>query len=714
MAKRDSETDDLLHEGKKAFEQAESAEAENRRVALEDIKFAREGIQWPDHIRKQREEDSRPCLTINKLPAFIRQVVNDSRQNKPAIHVHPVDSGADKKTAEIMGGLIRNIEYTSNADIAYDTAVECAVTGGVGYLRVAMKYAYEDIFDPDLCIERVSNPFSIYGDPNSRAADSSDWDVAFATDRMTKAQYEKEYGDKPGVDWDDAAWSGDVDWVNDDGVLIAEWWTREKVKEPIFLFTDTRIGKPFVTRDLGDQDNKMLIEQGILQYQQQRESEVCKVKRRILSGSDILEEEDWPGIYIPIIPVYGEEFDIEGKRFFRSLIHNAKDAQMMFNVWRTTSTELVGLAPKAAFIGPKGAFDSDQARWSTANTKSHPYLEYDLEPVLKAGRGPERQPLDSGPAAGALQEAMSASDDIKAILGMFDASLGAKSNETSGRAILARQREGDVSSFHFIDNMSRAIRHTGRILIDLIPKVYTEARIVRIIGEDGTQVSQTVNQEAPEMDKKGNEVVDETGQAIMAMHDLTAGKYDLTVTTGPSFTTRREEAAAQMTELMRALPQSAPILGKHLAKNLDWPGADDIAEELEEMGNGEIPPELQKAIEEGKQQIQQLTEENQQLKMDQSAEQAKMAAQAQAEQAKMQSQQQLEAAKLASSVQTEQAKLEAHKQIEMMKIAADKELARIRISSEMEIAELKARLSAQASVEAADIKAKNTPPPAAN
>jgi hypothetical protein len=256
------------------------------------------------------------------------------------------------------------------------------------------------------------------------------------------------------------------------------------------------------------------------------------------------------------------------------------------------------------WIGRVGTFNTDADRWATANTTSHSYLEFD-------GEAPQRQPLDVGPAAGALQEALNASDDMKAIIGIYDASLGARSNETSGKAIMARQREGDVATFHFIDNLSRAIRHTGRILL----------------GEDGSPKSVKVNgqEPAPVIGKDGKPEVDDQGNQMMALHDLTAGKYDLTVTTGPSFTTRREEAAMQMTEFVRAFPAAAPVIGDILAMNLDWPGADEIAERLKKInpalqGQG-IPPEVQQMIQEGQQAIQELTQKVQALEADKSIDQ---------------------------------------------------------------------------------------------
>lgn len=631
--KPSDDTDDLLTEGRKEFQRCSDAENENRLVSLDDIKFSRLNEQWPEEIAKQRRIEQRPCLTINKMAAFIRQVVNDSRQNKPSIKVHPVDSGADVKTADVINGLIRNIEYTSNADVAYDTAIEASVAGGFGYWRIGMDYAFDDSFDFDLSIQRVANQFSIYGDPNSTSADSSDWDVAFVIDRMPKSEFKRKYkkrknaeGEPVAVDFDSDAWDSAEQWFDDDTVMIAEWWRREEIEREIVQVVDPQSGEVFVfgvdeiearpELQVGLETGMLEIKKGQDGKPLTRMAKSHKVTQTIMTGADVLEINDWPGRYIPIVPVYGDEIIVEGKRYFRSLIHNAIDAQRMFNFWRTASTELVALAPRVPFIGRKGTFDSDAARWATSNTQSHAYLEYD-------GETPIRLPLDSGAAAGALQESLNASDDMKAIIGIYDASLGARSNETSGKAIMARQREGDVATFHFIDNLSRAIRHTGRILIDLIPKVYSGERVVRVIGEDGSQKAVQINgeQPQPQVGPDGKPEVDEEGQAIMALYDITAGKYDLTVTSGPSFTTRREEAAAQMTELVRAFPQGAPLIMDLMAKNFDWPGADEIAKRFEKMNPAnqqQIPPEMQQQMQQMQEAIQQLQQENQGLKADNS------------------------------------------------------------------------------------------------
>lgn len=599
----------LLRQAKADFERCEDAESTNRMNALEDIRFAKLGEQWPEDIKKRRAAEFRPCLTINRMQAFIRQVVNDARQNKPQIKVRAADSKADPKTAEVINGLIKNIEYVSNADIAYDTAVESAVAGGFGYIRVGLDYAFDDSFDMDITIDRMINPMAVYGDPDSTAGDSRDWNLAFIVERMPKDAYKAKYGDKAQVDFDSGAWDGiDNTWMNDDGVLVAEYWTRKEVDVKIYQTND---GRTFRDDQLEDPDIAMALQVGALQIVKRRTGKTHKVKQVIMSGADILEENDWPGRYIPIIPVYGDEFSIEGKRYFQSLIHHAKDAQMMLNFWRTAATELVALAPRVPFIGPQGAFDSDQDRWQTANTESHAYLEYDGQIP------PTRQPLDMGVAAGALQEALNASDDMKSIIGMYDASLGARSNETSGKAINARQREGDTATFHFMDNLSRAIRHVGRVIIDLIPAVYDSARIVRVIGEDGKERSVEINQPTAQTNQKGEPETDEEGNAIMALHDLTVGKYDLTVEAGPSFTTRRQEAAAEMTAMIQAFPQAAPILAGPLAKNMDWPGAQEIADKLEKLdptNQQKLPPQVTEMIEQGKARMAELEKENTELK----------------------------------------------------------------------------------------------------
>ena len=554
----------ILAQARADFARAREAGREDRQAAAEDLRFARLGEQWPEAVRRARELEGRPCLTLNRLPAFIRQVVNEARQNRPAITCHPVDSAADPQTAEVLNGLIRNIEQSSDADVAYDTALDFAVTCGFGVFRInarPVETGGEDLGseDLDLVIERVADPFTVYGDPDSLAADSSDWDLAFVTRRMDRRAFAARWPGAEAVDFDDEDLAGAGGRIEGGSqVRLVEYWRREAVTRSLVTLTDGQV----LEAEAFEARRPFLEAAGLAPDGPPRTAPGVRVVQRILSGAAVLETVDWPGRFIPLVPVYGEEIRVDGQRRLRGLVRDARDAQRMFNYWRTTSTELVALAPKAPFIGRKGAFDTDQAKWATANSQTHAFIEYDgPEP-------PHRQPF-AGVPAGALQEALNAADDLKSIMGLHDASLGARSNETSGRAILARQREGDVSTFHYIDNLSRAIRHAGRVLIDLIPKVYSAPRMVRILGPDGVPALAAVN-----------------GADGGGVFDLSAGRYDLTVRAGPSFASRREEAASQMIELIRAYPPAAPLIGDLLARNLDWPGAEEVARRLAQANGG--------------------------------------------------------------------------------------------------------------------------------
>ena len=604
--------DDIIAEAKEVFSLCMEREHDNRVEARDDLEFARLGRQWPTRVLKQRLDEQRPCLTINRMPAFIRQVVNDARQNQPSIKIHPAADGADEETADIFEGLIRNIEVTSKADQAYDTALESAVSMGWGYFKVNVKHADDDTFDQDIVIERVPNPFSIYADPYSTAADSSDWTVAFETELITRDEFKRRFKAADEVDWDELGYESlDSNWLAEKQIRLATYWKRTPIKRPIVQLSDGSV----MGRDVYE-ENKDVFDAGGLTITNERDVDSHKVTWHLLTGAEVLDEGDWPGKFIPIIPVYGDDVNFEGKRYLRSLVRDAKDPQRNFNYWRSAATELVALAPKAPFIGKKGAFEHDIGKWETANTESHAFIEY------QGDEPPQRQAFPGVPA-GAIQEALNAADDMKSIMGIHDASLGAPSNETSGRAIMMRQREGDVSSFHFIDNLSRGIEHGGRILVDLIPKVYSPGRIIRVMDGEGNTSSATLGHpeeatsptpdanapQAPGMAPQGQQPADPNAptptspQAVERIYSLTAGKYDLTVETGPSFTTRREEAAQGMIALIQADPASASILAPSLAKNLDWPDADKLAQQYEAQQQNQANP-AQQAQQQAQAQIQ--------------------------------------------------------------------------------------------------------------
>lgn len=575
-------------------------ESENRNAAEADIKFAKLGEQWPEQAKREREQEGRPCLTLNKMPTFIRQVVNDSRINSPQIKVKPVDDDADPDTAEVLSGLIRNIEYTSQADVAYDTALDAAVTGGMGFWRVATEYCDEQSFAQDIFIHRITNPLSVVFDSHSESLDGSDWRHASLIDHLTGDELKRRHKAKKDV----GSFDGEVGQNDDEDLIrIAEFWHVDEVSEKLLMLSDGSVlteeeyTKPHP--EIGIPLKDILADLGVVVARERKSSK--RVVKQYICGSEIIETNDWAGKWIPIVPVFGDEVFCNGKRYLKSLIRDAKDSQQNFNYWRSGATEAVALGPKTPFIGPSGAFDSAAGKWATANVKNHPYIEYD------GGIAPQRQPFVGVPA-GMLQEAMNASDDMKAIIGIYDASLGARSNETSGKAIMARQREGDVSTFHFIDNLAKSIAHTGRILVDLIPKIYDTERVIRVIGADGESKNVPLKQQT---EHKG----------VQRIFDLGVGKYDVAVDTGPSFTTQREEAAQQMIELIRGYPNAAPIIGDLLAKNLGWPDADEIAKRLKAMLPPQIqqleseeglPPEAMQKIQALQQQMQQMGQQMQQ------------------------------------------------------------------------------------------------------
>lgn len=565
--------DEIIALARETYERANEAERESRYEGLDDLRFARLGEQWPEVIRRQRELDGRPCLTINRLPAFIRQVVNDARQNKPAIEVHPADDGADPETAEVINGLIRNIQVVSDADVATDTAIESAVSNGFGYFGIGISEATEDTFDRDIVFERIANPFQVFGDPDSRSADSSDWNRCLVVEQMGKEEFRRRYKKGENQNWDTLGYVGlPAPWHNDDSIMVASFWFREEVERQVqaVLFVP-ELRQQIVSVDA--------IPDGAIPIGEPQAVRGHKVTQYVLSGAEVLEKVDWPGKYIPIVPVYGDEINVEGRRYFRSLINQAKDVQRNFNYWRSATTELVALAPKAPFIGPKGAFDSDAAKWDTANQLNHSYIEYD------GPLAPQRQPF-AGVPAGALQEALNASDDLKAVIGIYDASLGARSNETSGAAIRERKLEGDISTFHFLDNLSRAIRHAGRIIIDLIPKVYSTERIVRVLGADMKPRNVKIAPGAGPQSQTGMESDEDQSEPIQRIYDLSAGKYDLIVKAGPNYTSQREQTRAELVDIMRSFPDAAPILGPMYLRASDWPGADEAAEKLEQVAQG--------------------------------------------------------------------------------------------------------------------------------
>lgn len=612
--------DELLSIAKEQFERSVSAEQENRAYMLDDLRFRAASpdnfYQWPDAIRNKRETDpsgQRPCLTINKIPQHVNQVTNDIRQNRPQIKVLPVDDKADPEVAEVLNGVFRHIQYASDADVAYDTAADNQVTAGVGYIRVLTDYVDDDSFDQDIKIKRIRNVFSVYMDPEINEPDGSDAKFCFVTEFLDKAEFEELYPDAIPQDWDTLGRGDDTQqWYFDDRVRIAEWWRVEQKKSKLFLWASGQ-----TTWD-GDDPVQTGVALAAEKPLKERESFKRIVMFRKICGHQVLEEQEWAGKFIPIARVVGNEYDIEGKLQVSGLVRNAKDAQRMYNYWASQEVEMLALAPKAPFVGAAGQFEGFEHTWKNANTVNYAYLEYN--PIVDTEGGqqafaPPQRVSPPQPAPGIIQAKLGAADDIKSATGQYDASLGQRSNETSGKAIMARQHEGDIGTYHYGDNLSRALRYVGRIILDLLPKIYDTKRIARIIGEDDEVDTATLDPNAPQAVTKTQ---DDQG-AIQKIYNPTIGKYDVAVVTGPSYTTKRQEAAEAMSQMVQGNPQLWGVIGDLLVRNMDWPGADEMAKRLkatlvpavqkaDEGDDQDMPERAKQIVEQSMQQMEQATQ----------------------------------------------------------------------------------------------------------
>lgn len=634
--------DEILETARKRFDLAVEAEIEIRELGHEDTRF-RAGHQWPDDIRKSRENDRRPCLTINRIPQFVRQVTNDQRQNRPSIKVSPVDDKADVETAKIFQGMIRHIEYNSNADVAYDTAFEGAVVPGRGYFRLLTDYCDPLSFEQEILVKRIRNPDSVYLDPHSVEPDGSDANWGFIFDDIPKEEYKAEYPDSEVAsmtDWDSLV-QQTPDWITKDSVRVAEYFYKTFEDVDLVLIADAQ-GQ---TQVVNKKELPEILPEG-LSVLQERKSRVPVVKWCKINSIEILEETDWPSKFIPIIPVYGDDLLVDGKRVFEGIVRHAKDPQRMYNYWSSSETETIALAPRAPWIGYEGQFEDHEDEWKTANIRNHAFLQ--VKPMTIGGQQaplPQRNVFEP-PVQAITQARMQAADDLKSTTGIYDASLGARSNEASGIAIQRRNQQSQTNNFHFVDNLTRSLRHAGRIMVEMIPKVYDTPRAVRVLGEDGQSEIVRIN-----------EVFEKNGE--QKIYDLGAGKYDVIVETGPSYATKRQEAVASMIDLTKVAPQIAQIAGDLMVRNMDWPGSQEIADRLKKTlppGIADddkekqmpIPPQMKAQMDQMSQMVEQLTNQLNQANEKIETKTLELESRERIEFAKMQLSAELEMAKLGS------------------------------------------------------------------
>ena len=583
-----------------------SALSESREDELDDLRFYAGSPdnhwQWPADVLATRGAvqgqtiNDRPCLTINKLPQHVRQVTNDQRQNRPSGKVIPADDNADPEVAEIYNGMVRHIEYISDADVAYDTACENQVAYGEGYIRILTEYCDDDTFDQDIKIMRVRNSFSVYMDPTIQDPCGADAKWCFITEDLQREDYERMFPDASPISSLQTLGIGDQSisiWINEDTVRIAEYYYIEYEKATLHLYPGN------ITAFEGSPEAKQLKMMGVKPVRT-RQVDAKRVKWCNTNGYEFLEKSDWAGDYIPVVRVVGNEYEVDGKLYVSGLVRNAKDAQRMYNYWTSQEAEMLALAPKAPFIGYGGQFEGYEMQWKTANTQNWPYLE--VNPDVTDGAGavlplPQRAapPL---PQTGLIQAKMGASDDIKSTTGQYDVSLGATSNERSGKAIMARERQADTGTYHYVDNLARAVRHVSRQLVGLIPKIYDTQRVARIIGLDGDTEMVKLD---PTQQEPVKEIRDENNIVIDKIYNPGVGRYDVVVTTGPSYMTKRQEALDAMGMILQSNPQLWQVAGDLFIKNMDWPGAQEMAKRFEKiidpkiMADSDESPEMQQA-----------------------------------------------------------------------------------------------------------------------
>ncbi len=558
----DQKKDDQHTLAVKRYETAFDADAENRAEAEEDLRFLL-GDQWDEEVKKNRTNDNRPVLTINRLPQFQRQIANDIRMSKPAMKIGPGDDETDRDKAEVIEGLVRSIERAPDAQAAYYMAADSQVACGIGHWRVTTDYIDDDSLDQEILIEPIEDGLGVIWDNGAVKPTREDGMFCFVPVDIERETFKDKHPDAQEVDFKSA---GDYGWSTEDSIRVMEYWFKKPYHRTFYVLTD---GQAIPEEKLQDGELERYERDKVIDRTVTREA--YKVFRALMTQSEFIEDPvEVPYKNIPIVPVVGEEVRIGKAIHRRGAIRFARDPQRIYNYWTTANTEFVALQPIAPWVGTIANFAANADEWEQANKKPYAYLPYEPDPGN--GGAPPQRPMPPQASQGMLQGLSQASEDMKATTGIYDAGLGAKSNETSGRAIMARQQEGDISTYVYMDNFTRAIRRTGEIIVDMIPHYYDNARKVAILGPDGNKGIVPINQAIQ---------TQEGGEAVTL--DLTTGKYDIVIEGGPSFTTRRAEAASAMEALITANPNLFEVIGDIYVKSQDWPMANDISDRIQKM-----------------------------------------------------------------------------------------------------------------------------------
>jgi hypothetical protein len=612
----------IIEEAKKRFERCKTWESAAQARFVEDIKFAEgdsdNGWQWDDLIRQTRTKAQggpRPCLTINKVRQQNLQIINDQRENKAQIEVRPTADGATYEAAKVYEGICRHIEYQSNAMAAYDTASWFQIYGGIGYWRVLTDYADPTSFDQEIFIRRVPDPRSVYLDPDIQQFDGSDARFGFIFRDVPRDEFDNEYPewkDEVGGDaisGDDGPTLGATDdWSDKDHVRVAEYYRKTDKEDRLILLQDSEGTRKVLKSEMPEGLYDRL--KGTPFILNERPTYQAKVEWFKIAGSHIIDRQEWPGSYIPIVRVVGEETVIDGQLDRKGHTRASKDPQRTYNWQSSAMVETLALQTKAPFFGPIQAFEGLETQYFNANQENPPFLTYNQyddngRPLEK----PERiVPGQLGPAI--VQSLTIAQQELMMASGQYQSQFGENENAKSGIAIQQRQRQGDKATYHYIDHFAQAIRFTGRILIDLIPKIYDTPRIIKIMGEDGSQTEVNLKPDGPIYQQMVQGQPADQSQVKAAQNDPklkdtietifnpNVGKYDVIADIGPAYATRRQETFNALSQMMAQNQELVKIAGDLLFRAADFPMADEVAERFQRAIPANIlgqapPPEMQ-------------------------------------------------------------------------------------------------------------------------
>ena len=587
------DSDDVA-EAKKNATRAMDWEYQARTNFKRDVRFgnadAYNGDQWPEQMFLSRNLVNKPALTINKTRQHCLQIVNDARQNKPGVEIRPVGGGASYDASEIYEGIVRHIEYVSNAQLAYDAASWNQVFGGWGYFRVVTDFAYDTSFDQEIFIRRVANPLNVLMDPDIQEFDGSDarWTVYF--EDLPRSEVEAMYPEVKDIAG--ASVIGDDEWNGKDKIRIAEYFRkREK--------PDVLIQLPDGSTEMKSKLPREIVE--LLADAPQRDVLDCSIEWMKIVGDKVVDRKDWPGRYVPFVRVIGEEVVIDGRMDRKGHVRALIDPQRMYNYWSSGAVESVALQSKTPYIASTAAVEGLETYWDTANTENHAYLPY--KHADDAGNPippPSRQePPQMSQAF--INGTQMAQQEMMLVSGQYQAVMGAQSNETSGKAINARQRQGDNATYHYIDHLAVGIRFLGKILIDLIPKIYDTKRVLQILAKDDSRKSVTIDpgQKGPvAMQGQNGQPVDPADKqldnpdfaaTVQTIFNPAIGQYDVMADVGPSYATARQEAFNAFSQLMQQNPEAARISLDLWALSADFPGAGELAKRAKAM----LPPAAQ-------------------------------------------------------------------------------------------------------------------------